>query len=169
MNHRLAFLATAALALGLTIAVPANADTTAKEDRAVAWANSKVGSNDYVFACGRFVANAYGEPGLGYPSALAFHDHLAATKQIHMDTDIPKGALVFSQSPWDIDGAGHQGHVVIARGDGTFVSGGVDQSSQLNVAGVGGGSTVQIFKSWNPAPGAEYLGWAPPPATWPGV
>ncbi|WP_131805947.1 hypothetical protein [Mycobacterium alsense] len=168
MNARLAFLATTALAL-VAVAAAANADTTAKEDRAVAWANSKVGSNDYVFACGRFVANAYGEPGLGYPSALAFHDYLATTRQIHMDANFPRGALVFSESPWDMENGAHQGHVVIARGDGTFVSGGVDQRSQRGAPGLGGGSTVQILKSWNPAPGSEYLGWASPPADWPGV
>ena len=68
----------------------------------------------------------------------------------------PKGALVFSQSVWD-NGAGH---VVIARGDGTFVSGGIWKGYH-GVAG--GGHNVQVLSSWNPARGATYLGWAVAP------
>ena len=133
-----------------------------REDRAIAWANAHVGSDDYPFACGQFVANAYGRPNLGAISALAFHDQLAQAGQIHLDGDIPKGALVFSHSVWDtVDGVSY-GHVVIARGDGTYVSGGMTASNGVS-------HTVQILSSWNPSDGAQYLGWATAPANWPGA
>lgn len=132
-----------------------------REDRAIAWANAQVGSDAYPILCGQFVANAYGQPNLGASSALAFHDQLDRAGQIHMDKNIPKGALVFSHSKWDtIDGVTY-GHVLLARGDGTYVSGGVS-------TGFGSGHTVQILNSWNPAGGAEYLGWASAPAGWSG-
>jgi hypothetical protein len=141
---------------------PAPQSAGAREDRAVAWANGKVGSDDYPILCGQFVANAYGKSNLGPPSAIAFHDQLAGAGQIHMDMNIPKGALVFSHSSWDtIDGVTY-GHVLLARGDGTYVSGGVSPK-------FGSGHTVQVLNSWNPAGGAQYLGWAYAPADWPGV
>ena len=84
--------------------------------------------------------------GIGYETAKLFHDALAAQNKINMTPDPPRGALVFSESSWD-RGAGH---VDIAHGDGTFVSGGVG----------GGGPTVQVLRTWNPSPGARYLGWA---------
>ncbi|BBZ27467.1 hypothetical protein MMAD_17620 [Mycolicibacterium madagascariense] len=141
---------------------PAPQLAASREDRAIAWANARVGSDDYPFACGQFVANAYGRPGLGAISALAFHDQLAQAGQIHLDGDIPKGALVFSHSGWDnVDGVSY-GHVVIARGDGTYVSGGMTASAGVS-------HTVQVLTSWNPSDDAQYLGWATAPADWPGA
>lgn len=122
-------------------------DPSARADAAVARADSMVGSDfGGDFGCGVFVAAAFGVPGIGYETARLFHDALAAQHKINMSPDPPRGALVFSQSSWD-RGAGH---VDIARGDGTYVSGGVG----------GGGPTVQVLRSWNPSPGAQYLGWA---------
>lgn len=140
---------------------PSAAPQGSREDRAIAWANSQVGSDGYDFLCGRFVANAYGRENLGAGSAQIFHDQLAGAGQIHMDQNIPKGALVFSVSKWDLYNGVHQGHVLIARGDGSYVSGGVSKA-------YGTGHTVQILNSWNPSPGATYLGWAYPPDNWPG-
>jgi hypothetical protein len=142
-------------------AAPAAAPQGSREDRAVAWANGQVGSDSYDHLCGRFVANAYGKPNLGAASAQIFHDQLAGSGQIHMDRNYPKGALVFSASNWDVYKGVHQGHVVLSRGDGSFVSGGVSTS-------FGSGHTVQILRSWNPSPGAQYLGWASAPAGWQG-
>jgi hypothetical protein len=136
-------------------AAPAAAPQGSREDRAVAWANGQVGSNGYTFMCGRFVANAYGKDQLGVSSALVFHDQLASAGQIQMDQNIPKGALVFSMSKWDVLNGVHQGHVVIARGDGTYVSGGAEG---FTPAAGGTGASVQILRSWNPARDAQYLG-----------
>lgn len=124
--------------------------------RAVAWANSQVGSMGYPGLCELFVENAYGTSGR-YASAIAAYYALRAAGQIHTSsTGIPAGALVFSSNrAWDLG----YGHVMLSRGDGTFVSGG---------AWTGGGNhtTVQIFSS--PAPSGGYLGWAYAPTSWPG-
>jgi hypothetical protein len=111
---------------------------------------------NYPGLCELFVERAYGTSGR-YASAISAYYALRAAGQIHTgSTGIPAGALVFSESPqWDYG----YGHVMLSRGDGTFVSGG---------AWTGGGnhSTVQIFGS--PAPTGGYLGWAYAPAAWPG-
>lgn len=136
---------------------PAPAASSSKADKAVAWANSQVGSQAYDFLCERFVENAYGTQGYA-GSAIALRNRLASAGQIRMDQNIPAGALVFSRNTrWDKG----NGHVVIATGGGKYVSGGVSKS-------FGSGATVQRLNSWNPAGGSEYLGWAPAPASWPG-
>jgi hypothetical protein len=69
--------------------------------------------------------------------------------------NIPRGALFFSRS---LDkGAGH---IDIAQGDGTFVSGGVWEGYK-GLAGAG--HNVQVMNCWNPAPCAEFMGWSIPP------
>lgn len=141
-------------------AAPPPAQSSSKAANAVSWANSQIGSDAYDFACGKFVANAYGQPALGAPSALAFHDRLASQGRIHMDGTPPAGALVFSVSDLDVWNGVHQGHVDIAQADGTFVSGGVSR----NYHGLAGaGHTVQVLANWNPTPGSTYLGWAEAP------
>ncbi len=133
---------------------------SSKVDAAVAKANSMVGTDAYgPTGCAAFVAGAYGQAGTGYASALDFRNALAGQGKIHMDRNMPKGALVFSQSSYDIFNKKHYGHVVIARGDGKYVSGGV-LPSYKGVAGTG--HYVQVLPNWNPASGAEYLGWALP-------
>ncbi len=135
------------LATTAPAAPPPVPDPAARADAAVARADSMVGSDfGGDFGCGIFVAAAFGVPGIGYDTAKLFHDALAAQNKINMTPDPPRGALVFSESSWD-RGAGH---VDIAHGDGTYVSGGVG----------GGGPTVQVLRTWNPSPGARYLGWA---------
>ncbi|MFD9829626.1 hypothetical protein ACFWXB_19280 [Tsukamurella tyrosinosolvens] len=136
---------------------PTPAPSSAKVGRAIAWANGQVGSQAYDFACQRFVENAYGTSGR-YGSAIAMRNQLAAAGQIHMDRNIPAGALVFSRNSRYDRG---YGHVVIATGGGQYVSGGVSKS-------YGSRATVQRLSSWNPAGGSEYLGWAYAPSNWPG-
>ncbi|QCV96497.1 hypothetical protein FEZ30_15680 [Acidipropionibacterium acidipropionici] len=137
---------------------PAPAST--KAQRAVSWAIGQVGSDSYLGMCGQFVANAYGTPHLGYKDAITFYYALNSAGQIHGGA-APAGALVFSRSSWDL---GH-GHVDIAVGDGTYVSGGVG-SDYGSIRGHG--HNVQLLRTWNPSPGAQYLGWAYAPASWPG-
>ena len=126
-------------------------------DAALDKANSMVGTDAFGdVGCGKFVAAAFGVPGIGYDTARQFRDALAAQGKIHMDGAPPRGALVFSESSWD-RGAGH---IVIARGDGSFVSGGMWKGYH----GIsGGGHNVQVLPNWNPAQGAKYLGWAVAP------
>jgi hypothetical protein len=139
-------------------AAPAPAsDAAGKANAAVLKANSAVGTNMFGdLGCGRFVAWSYGVGGLGYNTAKEFRDHLASQGQIHPDQNFPRGALVFSESSWDKG----NGHVDIAQGDGTFVSGGVFTGYQ-GLAGAG--HNVQVMNTWNPSPGATFLGWAVAP------
>ncbi len=147
---------TAAVVPTLLFAVPASAaPPSSNADEAVARAESMVGTDfGGDWGCGVFVAAAFGVPGIGYDTAKLFHDALAAQNKIVMTPDPPRGALVFSESSWD-QGAGH---LDIARGDGTYVSGGVDKGTRPSLGGAG--HNVQVLRSWNPAPDARYLGWA---------
>ncbi|MHA7666824.1 hypothetical protein [Mycolicibacterium sp. HS_4_1] len=129
-------------------AAPAPSDSASS---ALAWANSKIGSDDYDQACGVFVANAYGQQGLGVGTAYAFYEKLNGEGKIHPGVAAPAGALVFSLA------GDPRGHVDLARGDGTFISGGVDPRYNL---GPGGGHTVQLLSSPNPSRGSRVLGWA---------
>ncbi|MEI2779625.1 MAG: hypothetical protein V9G19_27440 [Tetrasphaera sp.] len=126
--------------------------TSSREDRAVAWANSMVGSQSYAFLCERFAENAYGTSGR-YGSAISAFYALQNAGMMHYNsTGIPKGALVFSRSSAD---QGY-GHVEVSRGDGSFVSGGM------------GNPTVQVTYTPVPGRGGSFLGWSYAPSNWPG-
>lgn len=133
--------------------VTAPCTTASRESRALAWANSMIGSMSYAGLCERFVENAYGTSNR-YPSAISAYAALRNAGAIRTSTTgIPVGALVFSSNPaWD---QGY-GHVMISRGDGTFVSGGV-------LTTYGNHTTVQVmgFPS-------GFLGWSYAPGDWPG-
>jgi len=123
--------------------------TSTREQRAVAWANSQVGSNAYYGLCERFVENAYGTSGRYASAIAAFYSLRDAGTMRYTSTGIPAGALVFSSVPaWD----GGYGHVQISRGDGSFVSGGAN------------GPSVKIFYGTP----TGFLGWSMAPASWPG-
>lgn len=147
---------TAAVVPTLLMTAPAPAaPPSSSADEAVARADSMVGTDfGGDFGCGVFVAAAFGVPGIGYDTAKLLRDALAAQHRIVMSPDPPRGALVFSESSWD-RGAGH---VDIARGDGTYVSGGVDKGTRPSLGGAG--HNVQVLRTWNPASDARYLGWA---------
>src|SRR5579859_1945224 len=89
---------------------------------AVAVAESMLGTDAFgPLGCEDFVDAAYGRnttTGIGHDQALNFYQSLADQGLGHHDMPIPRGALVFSSGP---DGD----HVDISRGDGTYVSGGV--------------------------------------------
>lgn len=121
----------------------------------VAVADRMVGTDTFgPYGCEDFVDAAYGRTtanGIAHDAALSFYQSLADRGLGHHETPIPAGALVFSSGP---DG----GHVDISRGDGTYVSGGVQGISP----GYGDGHNIQIL----PAPnlGSWTLeGWAYPP------
>jgi hypothetical protein len=133
---------------------------SSKVEAAITKALSMVGRNDFGdVGCVKFVTAAYNAPATGYLTAKEWRNGLNAQGKIHMDTNPPRGALVFSESAAD-SGAGH---VDIALGDGTFVSGGVwtgwtEEKGSLG----GGGSNQQVLSSWNIGDNT-YLGWADPP------
>ena len=122
-------------------------------------AESMVGTDVFgPYGCEDFVDAAFGlttDTGIGHDMALSFYQSLAARGLDHHETPIPRGALVFSAGPYG-------NHVDIARGDGTFVSGGVQGLSP----GYGDGHQVQILPSANLGAWTMY-GWVYPP--WDGL
>jgi hypothetical protein len=118
-------------------------------------AESMVGTDVFgPYGCEDFVDAAFGlttETGIGHDMALSFYQSLAAQGLDHHETPIPRGALVFSVGPYG-------NHVDISRGDGTFVSGGVQGLSP----GYGDGHQVQILPTANLGEWTMY-GWAYPP------
>lgn len=118
-------------------------------------AESMVGTDAFgPYGCEDFVDAAFGlttETGIGHDMALSFYESLAALGLDHHETPIPRGALVFSAGPYG-------NHVDISRGDGTFVSGGVQGLSP----GYGDGHQVQILPTANLGEWTMY-GWVYPP------
>jgi hypothetical protein len=118
-------------------------------------AESMVGTDVFgPYGCEDFVDAAFGlttETGIGHDMALSFYQSLVALGLDHHETPIPRGALVFSAGPYG-------NHVDISRGDGTFVSGGVQGLSP----GYGDGHQIQILPTANLGAWTMY-GWAYPP------
>lgn len=118
-------------------------------------AESMVGTDVFgPYGCEDFVDAAFGlttDTGIGHDMALSFYQSLAARGLDHHHTPIPRGALVFSAGPYG-------NHVDISRGDGTFVSGGVQGLSP----GYGDGHQVQILPTANLGAWTMF-GWVYPP------
>lgn len=135
--------------------VPAPPKQT-RETKAVNWANSQLGSKEYYKACLRFVAISYGGPFThngSLNSALTMFNDQKARGAIHYTTtNIPKGALVFSRNSQD----GGDGHVMLSRGDGTFVNPAVDEVK------------VSRHPAGDTGPGYHFLGWSYAPSNWSG-
>jgi hypothetical protein len=134
---------------------PGNVDTASAVDNAVKVAESMLGTDAFgPYGCEDFVDAAYGRTtatGIGHDAALAFYQSLADRGLDHHEMPVPPGALVFSAGP---DGD----HVDISRGDGTYVSGGVQGLSP----GYGDGHDVQILPTPNLGSWTLY-GWVNPP------
>ncbi|WP_319435439.1 hypothetical protein [Mycobacterium sp. RTGN5] len=98
------------------------------------------------------MAYAYGVPQAQFGwdgAAETMYQTLLRQGQIHTGMDAPRGALVFSTTPY---GA----HIDIARGDRTYVSGGVQGLKR----GYGDGHNIQILPSPNVGSGWLYRGWS---------
>jgi hypothetical protein len=121
---------------------PGNFDTARTVGDPVMVAERMVGTDAFgPYGCEDFVDAVYGRTtatGIGRDAALAFYQSLADRGLAHHEMPIPRGALVFSSGP---DGD----HVDISRGDGTYVSGGVQGLSP----GYGDGHNVQILPTPN--------------------
>jgi hypothetical protein len=134
---------------------PGNGDTASAPTNAIAVAQGMLGTDAFgPYGCEDFVDAAYGRTttnGIGHDQAANFYQSLADRGLGHHEMPIPAGALVFSAGP---DGD----HVDISRGDGTYISGGV-QGLQ---PGYGDGHNVQILPSPNLGSYSLY-GWAYPP------
>jgi hypothetical protein len=122
-------------------------------EAAIAKAESALGSDRFgPYGCEAFVAYAFGVPQAKYGwdgAAETMYQTLLGQGQIHTDTNPPRGGLVFSKGS---DGP----HIDIARGDGTYVSGGVQGLSP----GYGDGHNIQILHNPNVGRTWTYRGWS---------
>ena len=134
---------------------PGSFDTASAVGNPAMVAERMVGTDAFgPYGCEDFVDAAYGRTtatGIGHDGALAFYRSLADRGLAHQEMPVPRGALVFSTGP---DGD----HVDISRGDGTYVSGGV----QGLWPGYGDGHNVQILPTPNLGSWTLY-GWVYPP------
>lgn len=117
---------------------------------AIQWALSMLGNPTYNGWCLRFVANAYGATHSGYATAA-----IAARALAHNAGDgpaaAPAGALVFFF--YRAKDGSTPGHVGISLGDGRMVN---------------AVATVRVDSMLTSDRRRNYLGWAYPPASWPG-
>jgi hypothetical protein len=122
-------------------------------DAAIARAESALGSDRFgPYGCEALVAYAYDVPQAKYGwdgASETMYQTLLAQGQLHTDMNPPRGALVFSRGS---DGP----HIDIARGDGTYVSGGV----QGLAPGYGDRHNIQILPSPNVGRKWLYRGWS---------
>jgi cell wall-associated NlpC family hydrolase len=136
--------------------------TDARLQRAASWAARQVGGRrlwieDGDTMCGAFVENAYGVSGI-YGSASAMYRSIGSGGDPSRHTlsglqHAPVGAIVFF-APNARNG--YEGHVGIYVGNGQFV-------------GVGSGGHIRRYSvQWWSNSIARYIGWAYPPANWPG-
>ena len=134
---------------------PSPVATASAVGNPVTVAEGMLGTDQFgAYGCEDFVDAAYGlttATGIGHDAALSFYQSLADRGLDHHEMPVPRGALVFSAGP---DG----NHVDISRGDGTYVSGGVQGISP----GYGDGHNVQILPSPNLGSYTMY-GWVYPP------
>ncbi|MFV9632874.1 hypothetical protein [Mycobacterium neumannii] len=122
-------------------------------DAAIAKAESLLGTDQFgQYGCEALVAYAFGVPQERYGwdgASETMYQTLLEQGKIHTDMNPPRGALVFS--------VGSIGpHIDIARGDGTYISGGVQGLSP----GYGDGHNIQILPSPNVASDWTYRGWS---------
>ena len=154
MNARIHLLVSATLvAAALLFAPNAPAETIPGAEAAISKAESALGSDMFgLYGCEAFVAYAYGVSQAQYGwdgAAETMYQTLLRQGQIHTDINAPRGALVFSKTSY---GA----HIDIARGDGTYVSGGVQGLKR----GYGDGHNIQILPSPHVGSGWVYRGWS---------
>jgi hypothetical protein len=122
-------------------------------DDATARAESALGSDRFgPYGCEALVAYAYDVPQAKYGwdgASETMYQTLLAQGQIHSDMNPPRGALVFSKGS---DGP----HIDIARGDGTYIAGGV----QGLAPGYGDRHNIQILPTPNVGRKWLYRGWS---------
>lgn len=122
-------------------------------EAAIARAETLLGTDKFGhYGCEAFVAFAYNvsQAKYGWDGASeTMYQTLLKEGQLHTDTNPPRGALVFSRGS---DGP----HIDISRGDGTYLSGGVQGLSR----GYGNGHDIQILPTANVGRSWTYRGWA---------
>ena len=128
----------------------AGAALTSKGQKAVAWAKSMLGRQDWNNLCERFVEEAYGTKGV-YPSAVDAAKKLVTQKGSGSLRNAPVGALLYFAG--DETNEGH-GHAAIYLGKGEMISARPDG--------------VKVERVDSPYNNARFLGWGPAPSKFPG-
>ena len=128
----------------------AGAALTSKGQKAVAWAKSMLGRQDWNNLCERFVEEAYGTRGV-YPSAKDAAKQLVTHKGSASLRTAPVGALLYFAADETNDGFGH---AAIYLGKGEMISARPD------------GVTIESVDT--PYNNARYIGWGPAPSKFPG-
>jgi hypothetical protein len=157
LNIRIGLLLSAvALAATLPFAPGVSADpeqTIPGADAAIARAETLLGSDRFgPYGCEALVAYAYDLPQGKYGwdgASETMYQTLRAQGLIHTDMNAPRGALVFSKGS---DGP----HIDLARGDGTYISAGVQGLSR----GYGDKHNIQILPTPNLGKNWTYRGWS---------
>ncbi len=127
-----------------------------REQRAIDWAKSQLGTTSWNGLCELMVEQAYGTRGR-YGSALANANAKIAAGQMHTgDTNVPAGALAFFGAA-TVNGG--YGHVMISIGNGQFISNGYSWNGRVY------GARITTISSVGAGP---YIGWAWADSNWPG-
>ena len=159
MNARISLLLSVISLLGALLLAPAAAAEPGPSpvilggDAAIARAETLLGTDRFgPYGCEALVAYAYDLPQGKYGwdgASETMYQTLLAQGQIHNDMNSPRGALVFSSGS---DGP----HIDLARGDGTYISAGVQGLSR----GYGDKHNIQILPSPNVGKNWTYRGWS---------
>jgi hypothetical protein len=122
-----------------------------REQGALAWARTLMGSQAYDGWCARFVAYAYGAGAYGYNTAWQGAQAWRMNGQGQSAANAPAGTLVFFKPT----GAVPSGHVGLSLGDGRMISA---ESNGVKIDSITG---VAYWRGL-------YAGWQYAPASWPG-
>jgi hypothetical protein len=128
----------------------------ARQQHAIDWAKSQLGSTYWNGYCELMVEQEYGTSGR-FGSALIHANFEIAHGNMHTgDTNVPAGALAYFGAA-SVNGG--YGHVMISIGGGQFITNGYTYNGHTY------GATITTLGSVGAGP---YIGWALPDSNWPG-
>lgn len=124
-----------------------------REQRAIDWAKSQLGSTSWNGLCELMAEQAYGVRGK-FASAIAHANFETQAGRMHAgDTNVPAGALAYF-GPAAVNG--NYGHVAISIGGGQFVSNGYYYHDSRGVLRAVGAHIITISNAY----AGPYIGWA---------
>lgn len=139
-----------ALAATTSAASSVSAALTSKGQKAISWAKSMAGRQEWNNLCERFVEEAFGTRGV-YPSAKDAAKQLVTHKGSSSLKSAPVGALLYFSAD---ETNGGNGHAAIYLGKGEMISARPDG--------------VKVERVDDPYNAARYVGWGSPPTKFPG-
>lgn len=123
-----------------------------RAERALTWANSKLGSTEFNAYCLRFVAFAYAATTFARTATIAANE-LGPREGNKLAANAPRGALLWFT--WgDANKGRNLGHVGISLGDGRMIH-------ALDAVRI---DQIDGSRWWR----SHYRGWTPAPDSWPG-